>query len=212
MAEKQETKPELKMPVVKFAIEIDNHRNQSVQWYPDGRQLRGRWENARIPRGNQIGYDMRDMPDIPGIVIEVDTVKRTIRRYDPLRLERHKDLLAKIQDVHKRYWNENVGPEVTFKAEKASDDELKTWIYWARRVLDCENCVVRVGSVPTMDDIWYKIPGLVLKSREEGAIVDKMVDPSLYFGRKLRYMPPQPDEKPMELDTESVIDESEVLV
>lgn len=208
-------------PTVKFAIEICNHRNQQVIWNPDAKVMRGRWENTNIPAGNNVDATLRAMPEIPGIVIMVDSSKRALRRYDPLRLPKHKDLLERIRTVYSSMFDTldlgaKVSPDndIFIKVDDASEDELRTWTYWARRILDSDNCRVIDGEVPQMGDILNnnKFPGLVAKNNHEPAIMEKYTDPNMYFKQKLRYTKQTPEVKPTEFQTDDVLDESEVLV
>ena len=217
-ATQEKAKP---FPNVRFAIEISNHRNQQVIWYPDGKVMRGRWENSNIPAGNSVDPALRSMPEIPGIVIMLDTSKRALRRYDPLRLPKHKELMEKIRTVYSQMFDAidlgaKVAPDndIFIKVDDATDDELRTWIYWARRVLDADNCRVIDGEVPAMADILNnsKFPGGVAKNNYEQSITEKFTDPNRYFKQNLRYQKQTPDVKPMEFETDDVLDESEVLV
>jgi hypothetical protein len=155
-------------------------------------------------------------PDL-GLSLAADPVMRYMTDEQ---LEKNAELLENIQENWKNLSNvidmhaQNVGPDndirLRIEGEDCSNDELKNTIYWVRRILDCENCVVIEGEVPKMADI-FKMPGLVMKNNNEGAIVEKWTDPTKYFNRPIRYAPSTPDAKPDQFDTNNILEEEFAL-
>ena len=148
----------------RFTIEIANKQNRQAIFRPLNERLRGEWANWNI-NGKTMHSSVQLLPGpIPGIRLSVDTDQRTLRRYDPLGEDEHKDLWQKLQshlkanDDHLKQGNP--WPEVLI--ENADPTQIKTWLYWFRRMVDSGTArVVETdsASLPPMETI-MDLPGL----------------------------------------------------
>lgn len=126
-----------------FAVEIASRQNNPVMFHPNQARLRGRYSIANTP-GMRAHEAMNSMPtEIPGQIVEVDVQNRTCRIFDALSLEQNKG----IHDQIKRACSENRGyfggsdlPEES-KYIGQSDTDIRTWLYWMRRLVDAGNAV-----------------------------------------------------------------------
>jgi hypothetical protein len=159
--------------VVKAIIEIGDDKNRQVMFNPTQEILRGTWKQSNIP-GTRMHESMASMPPvIPGIWLVVDTEAKIVSRIDPLL--HNKELWDRIFSNLKenqvflglsRPW-----PNRTW--ENASDNQMKEWLYWFRRLVTPSGVpgeadytgpkatiIGSESSLPSMDEI-AKLPGKV---------------------------------------------------
>lgn len=147
-------------------IEIYGECNRSVHFGLENRRLRGHW-SLRVSAGFATAPEFAQLqstaPEIPGICIGLDIDKRTARIFDPLRetqagrelwrqiepiLNQHPDVLPKGKP-----W-----PEV--KRDRLTDDEVKTWAFEMRSILDCGlGKYVSGPELPDAESIKSQMPG-----------------------------------------------------
>ena len=139
----------------RFRVEIADDKNRRVMWPLDNKLLRGRILQGQF--NGQPDERFASMPDLPGIIIEVDPAKKTISYLDPLNFKSNKELLRKAQSVMREFTGERYGPEAD-RVRPASPDELKTAAFFCRRLLDNKTCIERSGKVPEME-VLMKWPG-----------------------------------------------------
>ena len=148
------------MPVC--TIEIADECNRSVTFHPLQQKLRGRWDaqNVSYKRAHQALTMLPTM--IPGIQIVIDTNRKTRGYIDPLGKPENSEIIEKIKAARREQSGicpgHNPWPAVKF--EKSTENELKTWLYWMRRLVDSEKAII-IGpsdSLPTMDEI-ESMPG-----------------------------------------------------
>jgi hypothetical protein len=156
----------------RFAFEIAGSKNQSTIYPGDpGFRIRGRWSNknaAGLIFNPETG--MSRMPDMPGLVFTVVTDLRIIRRSDPLADPRNERVLK----MASRIWQHATNTQTPFTPEKTrtwrnlSDDELKTFCWWALSIKDMKMAVM-VGDtdMPNFEEI-KAMPGMVIASNYEG--------------------------------------------
>lgn len=150
MAEKEAPKQTTSM--VKFVVEVDSPRNAKLQWTPDGRTLRGRWDPKRV-NGSASESSFQRMPILPGLYIVMDGPRRVLRFADPLNDPKNADRLKLAQETVQNTFGERHGPEVDVEVKNLTDDEIKTACYWVRRYLDDQKVTVREGAVPTIAEV-----------------------------------------------------------
>lgn len=139
-------------------IECCTPKNQDVMFQPTSETYRGNWSNAKIP-GTEMRPAIRQMPEIPGIHIAVDKENRTCRTYDPL--DKDKDVWERINGILEenphQFSKMKPWPEVLH--EDCDDNQVKTWLWWMRRLVDSGKARVRTGELPTGDEI-LSMPGI----------------------------------------------------
>lgn len=156
------SRPARAAPPVAFAIEVFGSKNESIFWPPSSEALRGRFSWQNVSSGRPEEDAITAMPDLPGVVLTVNSAKRLIKKSDPLNDPANARLLARAQKVGKssRAVGKKMVPDKTVSREDVSDDELKTAAYWARRLLDVNLVRVIGGVVPDIDAI-KAMPGMV---------------------------------------------------
>jgi len=124
-------------------IEIAGPNNESVVFDPVGQRLRGRWSHVATA-GHTIHESLaalqRAAPEIPGIYIALDPQARTARVFDPLKeTEEGQRIWSLIQPVLTTYeaFLNNGRPWDTQVYENLTPDQVKTWAFEIRNVLDC---------------------------------------------------------------------------
>ena len=148
------------MPVVK--IEIADECNRSVVFHPLQQKLRGRWDaqNVSYKRAHQA---LAQLPNvIPGIQVIIDTNRKTRGYIDPLANSEHEETVEKIRVAREQVSGISPGhnPWPPVKFENSTHNELKTWMYWMRRLVDNKQAIIigNTDSLPTMADI-ESMPG-----------------------------------------------------
>ncbi len=160
---------------VEFVVEIGDKLNGSHIWPMNQRTLRGTWRNDNV---RHLGLDtedkyavMRQMRDMPGMCIQVNTRRRTARIFDPLGEPINKELLAHHVSIQKQTEGKTCGPDKPEAYEDLSADEIKTWLYWCRRKLDARQCREVSGSVPEMSEI-MSMPGERIRNTSDDNVPD----------------------------------------
>lgn len=171
--------PRAVVPRFAFVVEIANSRNGSVMWPINQTVLRGRWARANVPSAS-FPERLERMPDIPGMHIAIDTSRGVGKIFDPLSLPTHKDLLEAINVSHQGAFGTVGGPERSIEVRQMSDDVIKTWLYWVRRMMDSKDCICREGLVPSMEAI-IKLPGAYATNVFDASIhIPKAVEKPMY--------------------------------
>ncbi len=151
--------PQPRTPNIKFAVEIADRKNRSVKWPLDERILRGRWEKANLPNGTTVNESF-NMPDLPGLVLKIDTAAKEASIYDPLAMPQQAKLLERAKKANLAAFGADASPEEPVKYVHMTDHEMKSFVYYVRRLIDTEQCRVLAGTVPLMTEI-DQMPGLV---------------------------------------------------
>jgi hypothetical protein len=143
--------------VAEIIIEIAAPLNRQVRFGPTGETLRGHWSHA-VTGGRSVHESISQLhsvaPEIPGIYLSLDVHARVAKRYDPLRdTEEGRQLWAKIDDVLKRF-PEALGQMQPWDAAvytELDDNQVKTWLYEMRKLVDDGLARVVPGSMPMPD-------------------------------------------------------------
>lgn len=173
-------------PNIRYAVEFGDIKNRNFVFPLGSKPLRGRWATRNYLPNTTVHEKFQGMPDIPGIVLEVDATTRTVRFLDPLSDPRNKEALRIASAAYKTAFGEECCGWPEAKLENLSDDELKSYIYWTRRMMDNGSCKVinPGGKVPEMAEI-EKYPGLVsFHNFDQGATIEHMK------ATPRRYLPP----------------------
>lgn len=173
-------------PAILFLAEFGNHLNQNFTWPHEQIHIRGRWAKNNYLPNQTVDPLFSGMPDIPGLILEYDSSKRCARIFDPLSSEKSKELLGRINEVHKAKFGVMIKPEQDRVFDQMSNDELKTFAYFARRLFDngSFSTVIR-GPIPEMQLI-RGLPGQCsFHNFDQGAEVVRMQD------IPARYAPPR---------------------
>ena len=141
---------------VEFVIEIGDEKNRNVIWPLDNRLLRGRWVKSNIPP-ESVGEKIAKIPDLPGVCIRLNSAKRAADIFDPLASPQNKALLERAQQATAGVFGP-FGPEELATFDELDNDGIKSWCYWARRLVDAGTARVKRGAVPEMDEI-IAMPG-----------------------------------------------------
>jgi len=143
------------MPVV--TVEIADECNRSVMFHPLQQKLRGRWDsqNVSYKRAHQA---LARLPNvIPGIQIIVDTNRKTRGYFDPLSKPEHAGTIDLLKQAKEEISGITPGcnPWPAVKFDNSSDSDIKTWLYWMRRLVDNGQAIL-IGdpaSLPSMEEI-----------------------------------------------------------
>lgn len=150
-----------------ITIEIASKNSNRVVFKPLlSKPLRGRWTIASTG-GESTAEVLRQLmavaPEIPGIRIAIDPQKRQARVYDPLGLPENKTLqeeIARVLNNHQQ-WGWGAAPWPTATRDEMSANDIKTWLYEMRRLVDSGLAVIVSGSatLPSLAEIRSKAPG-----------------------------------------------------
>lgn len=173
-----------------FRIEMGDRLNRNFLWPIDQRLLRGRWTRANIP-GVEFDDKFKGMPDLPGILLDVDIDGRTYGMMDPLAHPKNRALLEKAQLIGQRAWGVKMVPEFMpdgfLRFRDLTPDQIKSVVFYARRFYDNRQCNVLRGRMPAMDQV-FAMPGRVsYENFNSSAAVEHKREP-------VPYIPPKPDE------------------
>lgn len=126
--------PEVSTKAAKFSgrlvVEISDPRNRNHLLFMSRELIRGRWERANLISDENV-EDLESVPDVPGMAIEIDTEKRTVRIFDPLETEEHAETMERLKRTR---FGKDTGPAKEGKNVGVNDDDLKSWIYWLWRL------------------------------------------------------------------------------
>jgi hypothetical protein len=158
--DKAEVKAETRtMPRFDFVIEFNDGHNRNLMWTPEKTSMRGGWSRSVLANVST-DDNFADMPDLPGQCLKLHSGERTLKIYDPLGLEANAALLAKAAKVNEVCFGTKPGPAPTIEKRNLSDDQIKSNAYWARRMLDMGQVILRHGRIPEMREI-EAMPGEV---------------------------------------------------
>jgi hypothetical protein len=142
-----------------FVVEIATRLNQNVFFHPVGETLRGRWLTANVSPMS-LNSEILKVGDLPGVRIRVDAPRRKADIFDPMGLPEKRDALEGFQKRCRAELSSmfNEGPLPAKTYQNMSDTDLKTWIYWIRRLVNVNHVEIISGSVPTLEEI-EALPG-----------------------------------------------------
>jgi hypothetical protein len=116
-------------------IEIVEERNRMVMWPPEQKMLRSRWSRSNLT-GDEMVEAIGTLMEIPGVRIQADGRVRRLRIWDPLTEENNAGLLKEISRIMKEQFRSEVGPGRQTLIDEATDVQIRTWLYWMRRLVD----------------------------------------------------------------------------
>lgn len=115
-------------------IEVGDERNRSFMWGPTKDILRGRWTRTNLHGDEMVDQTVR-MPDVPGMHIVIDGRKRRLAIIDPLGKQENRNILDEIKVNLKNFSDREQTAHPDKVVENATDNQIKTWLYWAYRLL-----------------------------------------------------------------------------
>jgi hypothetical protein len=158
-----------------ITIEVANSKNCSVMFGGTSQRLRGRWTASNIVRSDMHDALKRlsEIPVIPGIRIQIDFNERVCRIYDPLKETEEGRKIWKEVSVVMSQFKELFGgapmqPWDEQRIKNASHSDLKSWLYWMRRLHDIDHAVLvesesNVSEMPSLEKI-ATLPGRRIRS------------------------------------------------
>lgn len=153
--------------VAEFEIELGCKRNRKKTWPPTQQQLRGAWIRANLT-SDERSESLEGIPDIPGIRIRISAMSRKALIYDPLGLPENAEELKKVQAAFEKVVGGKHSFMESIKRENMSETEIKTWVYWAMRLVASEDAKVTRGSIPSPQEI-ESMPGMTEISQFDSA-------------------------------------------
>jgi len=166
-----------------FTVEFGDQKNSSFMWPLRQCVLRGKWTKNNLPGVTFEGApSFAAMPDLPGVRLTVSSVKKVAKFWDPLENlqedPRITAILVRAQAVLNTVFGTKYGPEPTVELLDLTDDELKSHVYWTRRILDNRGCLVISGKVPEMTEITEGMAGLIkFQSHDSSPLVNHYLPP-----------------------------------
>lgn len=155
---------------LEITIEAEGELNRSTLFRPTMSKLRGAWLGANVPGVDchqSLAQLMAKVPRIPGHRVSVNLETRTLRVYDPLHeTDEGKAIWAQIKPVLDSEANyDKMQPVEGTTITEATNDQIKTWLWNMRDLVDSKCAVVPIGSsiLPSKDEI-NAMPG----ARERG--------------------------------------------
>lgn len=169
--------------MARYIIEIAGRNNERHCFGPTGQTLRGRYDFSNVTHRDksEAMKAMSRVGVIQGICVELDTDKGLGRVFDPLReteegRKKWTEVLAVLREYQFEFGNVTQLME-TQEYRDLSQDDVKTWMYEMRKVVDggCAR-VISESKLPSLADIRTKVPGKRIRdiwnsgeqTREEG--------------------------------------------
>ncbi len=147
-----------------IVIEVGDNHNRNPVFAPTQTFLRGRFLKSNLHHSVFNEY-VENLPDLPGHRILIDPRRRYGLIFDPLSRD---EFRAQLQDAQKRLRGQSVstagpvnvtyGPDQDYKFERMKDSEIKTWIFYMRRLVDAQSAWVVSGNLPQLEEI-KSLPG-----------------------------------------------------
>lgn len=160
---------------ISFTVEVADQWNRNAKWPLDERVLRGRWSRDNVVHDVD-DERFRGMPDLPGLLIHVEGRGRRAAITDPMANPANREVSDKVSKIIANAQMGSMGPEPDYTVENLSNDDLKSWCYWVRRMLDNKQLRIHRGTVPSMDEI-SRMPGKVFKENfDTGAGKERLQD------------------------------------
>jgi hypothetical protein len=173
---------------IRFRIEMGDYRNRNFVWPLDARTLRGRFSRNNIA---SVVIDERfsSVPDISGILLELNGAKNTFYMMDPLAHPSNREAYEQIKHLVDTYFAGNFvhefHPTGVMAFRDLTKDEFKSICYYARRFADARQCFLINGSIPDMNSI-LALPGQVMfENYDSGHTAKKLRDPERYIPVKV---------------------------
>lgn len=138
-------------------IEVGDDKNRNPQFPPLKMVTRGRW-GRDVLVGTTGRNELMNIPEIPGIYLEINTSRRAARLYDPLSLPQHAKTLELLRDPYRRLIGNEGKPWDEIVRVDLNDTDCKTWLYWMARLVESHKARVVEGRLPTLAQI-AKLPG-----------------------------------------------------
>lgn len=144
-----------------FTVEACCERNRNPMFEPTGVILRGAWRRSEL-RGAENIDELGKFPDIPGLQITIDPVRKTAVVEDPLShwSPQEMDALNQAASAIPGFARVKFKIEPSDVRDKMSDNDVKTWCYWVWRMVDAGDAKVVKGSLPSVADI-EALPGKI---------------------------------------------------
>jgi hypothetical protein len=121
-------------------IELGDNRNREMVFGPTKEIYRGRFLQANLFHDEVSTDGFANTPDVPGIWLSVDGMKRTLSVIDPLTLPQFANHWRMIKDFFKLVMHLPPEHEVSLQEakviENARDTQIKSWLWWMRRLVD----------------------------------------------------------------------------
>jgi hypothetical protein len=191
---------------VEAIVELSDDRNRNflLPWLTEV-ELRGRfdWANCRgkTADGGSVAMTVdpddliRSCPNVPGICIELSSQRRIARLYDPLALPENKELMEMVQRAILNGRGDKQGPMREINFDNMDENEIKTWAYGLRRLVDGRQCRVLRGKVPTIDELRRTSGKIVTREFDPKTDEPKMVDVPKRYRPPFEEVPGKPNER-----------------
>lgn len=193
------------VPRFAFVVEVCGPRNENLMCPIDSQVCRGKWARKNL-YGKQFEGDFTAMPDMPGICFHINTENRVVKRFDPLADPDNAKLLKRAQRISQALDGIKRRPEKlkVWKDSTITDDLMKTFVFWCRKMVDANLMQVVRGTVPEWPEI-RKLPGVIqLQPYDQIAGLNRGTPDD-----KIRYakpMPPDDDDDTDEMYSEEIPD------
>jgi hypothetical protein len=137
-----------------IAIELSGPHNENFLFSPAQKILRGEFLKSRLHDGvvYRQGSGLARVQRIPGQVIAVNLAERKIRITDPLGFRENAKLLKELGPLISTSAS-GMSPLDETTHERATDDQLATFVYWMKRYVEEGKAVPYPGSAPLPDKL-----------------------------------------------------------
>jgi hypothetical protein len=158
VAETQQAESQGTYPRGEVVVEVGDDKCRCMQWPMTKQTLRGAWVKANL-FSVTMHPSLQACPDLPGMRVGLDARAGRGRVFDPLNLPEFKETLEKAQAaLESGPWRKKYGPEKDVEYPSLRPSEVKSWLYWMRRLVDGKSAKVLSGRLPTMEEI-EALPG-----------------------------------------------------
>ncbi len=131
-----------------LVVEIGNDHNDMIMFDPLQKWLRGRWQKSGLSPGERsTSHDPRQVPDLPGLHVEVDANGHEARVFDPLSQDGHRETMANLNALLKKRNQPETQPMDTQDFRGMSDEQIASWVYHLRRLVDKGDATVVQGDI-----------------------------------------------------------------
>jgi hypothetical protein len=141
-----------------IVVEVCDEANNNHLWNPTQTRLRGRWDWAKVPRGETSERGLHKMPVLPGITITVNPRERRAVIEDPLGHPDNARVLAEASGVHASIWQTGFTFVERVVRENMTPDQIATWLYWVRRGVEGGHLRVLSGKMFTLEELAAAYP------------------------------------------------------
>ena len=133
-------------------IEFGDIRNRNKMFPPTRERYRGHWLRQYMT-SDEMTEALANMPDLPGMRLLFNPSEGRAVAFDPLLLPENENILRTAERVHKEVFHVDATAQKPVEYKDLDETDIKSWLYWMRRMVDNKDARIVTGTLPTLPEI-----------------------------------------------------------